>query len=223
MFDFIAVAQMCAPLVDAPTLSALVKVESSYNPYAIGVVGGHLARQPKTLDEALTTVAALKKDGWNFSLGLAQVNRDNLTPYQLSVTDAFDACKNLSVGAQIFNACLVRAKEQFPTKQLAEEAAYSCYYSGNFTRGFQADKPNEPSYVQKVLAANEPIPVIKDASPQKTTAPKNTSSITLENPVLLQTVTTASSNGNNNKKTPTIVEDQTNNLEKPPVNSTIVF
>jgi len=30
--------------------------------------------------------------------------------------------------------------------------ALSCYYSGNFTRGFQADKPGGTSYVQRVVA-----------------------------------------------------------------------
>jgi type IV secretion system protein VirB1 len=37
-------------------------------------------------------------------------------------------------------------------EQQALRAAFSCYYSGNFTRGFRPDRQGEPSYVQKVVA-----------------------------------------------------------------------
>lgn len=53
----------------------VVLVESSYNPYAIGVVGGRLARQPRSLSEAVSTARMLEQRGYDFSLGLAQVNR----------------------------------------------------------------------------------------------------------------------------------------------------
>ena len=53
----------------------VVRVESSGNPYAIGVVGGRLQRQPKNLAEAVATAKMLEQKGFNFSLGLAQVNR----------------------------------------------------------------------------------------------------------------------------------------------------
>jgi type IV secretion system protein VirB1 len=49
-------------------------------------------------------------------------------------------------------------------------AAFSCYYSGNFTRGFRADKAGQPSYVQKVVANADvqvpPIPVVPAIRPQ---------------------------------------------------------
>jgi type IV secretion system protein VirB1 len=37
---FLAVVLACAPQVHANTAHALVKVESAFNPWAIGVVGG---------------------------------------------------------------------------------------------------------------------------------------------------------------------------------------
>ncbi|EGC99197.1 lytic transglycosylase catalytic, partial [Burkholderia sp. TJI49] len=43
---FAQLARACAPNVDPETLAALVRTESGFNPYAIGVVGGHLTRQP---------------------------------------------------------------------------------------------------------------------------------------------------------------------------------
>ena len=39
-------------------------VESTFNPHAIGVVGGSLERQPRSRDEALATARALQSSGW---------------------------------------------------------------------------------------------------------------------------------------------------------------
>ena len=40
--DFNALAQECAPQTAPATLAAIVRTESGFNPYAIGVVGGRL-------------------------------------------------------------------------------------------------------------------------------------------------------------------------------------
>lgn len=151
--DVYGLAQQCASDVAPSTVAAIVSVESSRNPYAIGVVGGHLPRQPRTLEEALTAVQALEAQGRNFSVGLAQVNRYNLPKYRVSYRQAFDPCTNLRVGSQILKECYMRASGREGDPQRALRAAFSCYYSGNFTRGFRPDKPGEPSYVDKVVAA----------------------------------------------------------------------
>lgn len=158
MLDFIALAQACAPTVAPETMAALVRVESAGNPYAIGVVGGRLTRQPRTLEEAVATAYALHRRGYNFSLGIAQVNRFNLAAYQLSYTIAFDPCLNLRAGSKILEACYTRARNRRPSPLLA---AFSCYYSGNFSRGFRPDRAGQPSYVQKVVdSAGRPVPPI---------------------------------------------------------------
>lgn len=169
MLEFLALAEQCAPTVAPQTMAAVVHVESSFNPYAIGVVGGRLARQPSNRDEAVATARALEADGWNFSVGVAQVNRYNLPKYKLTYEQAFDACANLRVGSKILEDCFVRATPRTGNEQAALQAAISCYYSGNFTRGFRPDKAGEPSYVQKVLAqANvqpKAIPVVPSIKP----------------------------------------------------------
>ena len=73
-----ALAVACAPHVHPGTVEALVQVESASNPYAIGVVGGYLARQPRTRSEAVASALRLQADGVKFSVGLAQLNVDNL-------------------------------------------------------------------------------------------------------------------------------------------------
>lgn len=180
MLDFMVLAQQCAPTVAPQTMAAVVQVESSFNPYAIGVVGGRLQRQPKSQAEAVATAKALEAAGWNFSVGVAQVNRYNLPKYSLTYEEAFEPCANVRVGSKILEDCYTRALPRTEgDRQRALHSAFSCYYSGNFTRGFRPDKAGEPSYVQKVLAqANveaKPIPVVPSiapgaARPQRVTA-----------------------------------------------------
>ncbi|MBS0225126.1 MAG: lytic transglycosylase domain-containing protein [Proteobacteria bacterium] len=128
----------CPLAVPAQVMQHVVNVESSYNPYAIGVVGGHLVRQPKTLPEALATVRMLESRGYNFSLGLAQVNRYNLPKYGLETyAEAFQPCANLMAGSRILADCNQRAGGHWGK-------SFSCYYSGNFVTGYRQ------GYVQKI-------------------------------------------------------------------------
>lgn len=147
MLDIAALVQNCAADVPSSVMQAVVSVESSKNPFAIGVVGGRLQRQPRTLSEALATAEMLERSGWNFSLGVAQVNRYNLSKYGLDYQRAFDPCKNLQAASKILNECYGRAHQQEPNGYKAWQMAFSCYYSGNFSVGFKH------GYVQKVVSA----------------------------------------------------------------------
>ena len=126
--------------VPMSVMQHVVRVESSFNRYAIGVVGGRLVRQPTNLAEALATARELRERGFNFSLGLAQVNRYNLRRYGLSLERAFQACPNLQAGARILADCQLRAGNDWGK-------SLSCYYSGNFVTGFRQ------GYVKKVFAS----------------------------------------------------------------------
>lgn len=132
----------CTDLAMEPRIMQHVaRIESSYNPYAIGVVGGRLVRQPQSLAEAVSTANMLEEKGYNFSLGMAQINRYNLGKYGLSSYQAaFNVCDNVRVGSQILAECYSRSGDDLGK-------ALSCYYSGNFTTGFRH------GYVQKVFAS----------------------------------------------------------------------
>jgi len=144
---FLALALACAPQVPADTARALVSVESAFNPWAIGVVGGALVRQPANLPEAVATVAALEAAGWNYSVGLGQINKRNFERYGLSPETAFEPCANLNAMQGILGDCFSRASRRRAPRQAALRDAFSCYYSGNFLTGHQH------GYVDKVLAA----------------------------------------------------------------------
>lgn len=145
----------CPDLAVPPdVMHHVVRVESSHNPYAIGVVGGHLVRQPKNLPEALATVRMLESRGFNFSLGVAQVNRYNLSKYGLnSYEKAFEVCPNLHAGSRILAECYGRSGGDWGK-------SFSCYYSGNFVTGYRH------GYVQKIYAS------MRQTAPGSASAPR---------------------------------------------------
>ncbi|MFC6838712.1 lytic transglycosylase domain-containing protein [Xanthomonas theicola] len=127
--------------VPAEVMQHVVRVESSYNPLAIGVVGGRLVRQPQNIAEAVATARMLEAKGYNFSLGLGQVNRYNLLKYGLdSYEKAFKTCPNLQAASRILAECHGRSGGNWGK-------SFSCYYSGNFETGYRH------GYVQKVYAS----------------------------------------------------------------------
>ena len=150
LLDFVTLAQQCAPQVSLSTMTAIVRTESGFNPYAIGVVHGRLVRQPTSEAEAVATVHALDAGGWDFSVGLAQVNRANWSAYGLSAQSAFDPCHNLAAGAAILQGCFELARQARAhasnASQSALRASLSCYASGDFSTGYRT------GYVQRVLS-----------------------------------------------------------------------
>ena len=152
---FLALALRCAPQVDAGTAQALVAVESGFNPHAIGVVGGALTRQPRARSEAIATARALQAEGWNFSVGLAQINVRNFDSLGLNVEQAFDPCASLTAMQTVLTGCYDRAAARDGARPASAQAslrqALSCYYSGNFVTGFRH------GYVRRVALAARPL------------------------------------------------------------------
>lgn len=147
---FLALALSCAPQVHPATARAVVSTESSFNPWAIGVVGGVLERQPRQSAEALATAQALKAAGWNFSVGLGQINVGNFDRLGLTLTTAFDPCRNLAALQAVLADCHERAARRQAVARSEQQQlrrALSCYYSGNFATGFRN------GYVQRVVLA----------------------------------------------------------------------
>lgn len=150
MADYAAIENECLRYAKAPIEQAVTATESTFNPFAIGVVNGRLVRQPRNRDEAVATALSLKAQGYNYSMGCRQVNQSNLAKYGLDHVSVFDPLKNSLVGRAIYDECHGRAVAKFGDGVAATKAALSCYYSGNFTRG-QQKEGNSISYVDKVL------------------------------------------------------------------------
>ena len=161
---FLAIALACAPQVNADTARALVQVESDFNPWAIGVVGGTLERQPQGRAEALSTARALRQAGWNFSMGLAQINVANIDRLGMTLEAAFEPCPNLAAMQTVLLDCFDRTRSATPLaqpQQIALRRALSCYYSGNFSTGLRQ------GYVHQVGQA-----IVRHGHPTLPTPPK---------------------------------------------------
>ncbi len=155
--SFAALVAACAPHVALVTAQALVATESSFNPHAIGVVAGALQRQPRNRGEGLATAKRLQADGWNYSVGLAQINARNFQRLGLTTESAFDPCSNLSAMQVVLTDCFERAALKTRDPQRSLRQALSCYYSGNFVTGF------EHGYVRRI-AHSVPPPAARPPS-----------------------------------------------------------
>ncbi|WP_074012610.1 lytic transglycosylase domain-containing protein [Candidatus Sodalis sp. SoCistrobi] len=140
---FLALAMQCASSIHPDTALDVARVESGFNPYAIGIVGQKKGIFPKNKDEALSHVKRLKSQGKRYSLGLMQITSTNFSKYYLTDEQLFNPCTNLSVFEKIMTDCYQRGGSL--------KRALSCYYSGNFTTGQKAERDfRQTSYVQRI-------------------------------------------------------------------------
>ena len=134
--SFKELALRCAPSVAIDTLAALVKTESSFNQFAIGVVGGSV-KQPQNLQDAILIVTRLVAEKRNFSVGLGQINKSNFLSLGLTAEQLFEPCTNLKATAKILGKCYARMSKKGLGEARALSDALSCYYSGNDTVGYK--------------------------------------------------------------------------------------
>jgi type IV secretion system protein VirB1 len=94
--------ERCAPAIDTRLITHLVRQESAFNPYAIGLDGKAVLKpQPRTLASAIAKVEELITANQQFSVGLSQVHISNVRRYGLTWEQAFDSCTNLQYGQRI--------------------------------------------------------------------------------------------------------------------------
>lgn len=174
--DFFALAEQCAPAVHPQTMAAIVKTESGFNPFAIGVNkgGAQLPRQPKDKAEAVAAAKALIEGGKNIDMGLGQINSANLVRLQMTVEDVFDSCKNLGAAALILTDNFVRASAKTDAPEAALHKALSAYNTGSFSRGIQNGYVQRVSSNGQKIAQGYTVPAITNAAlaPKTATDPK---------------------------------------------------
>lgn len=153
----LALAQRCAPSVAPETMLSIVQVESHNNPLAINVNGAADPAPARTAEEAIRTAEALIRQGRSVDLGLGQINSKNLDWLGMSVSEAFDPCRNLAGAAKVLEAGYLSAARQAPQQQ-ALRMAFSAYNTGDHRRGFAN------GYVAKVeAAASRVVPALGGA------------------------------------------------------------
>ena len=161
MLEFFALAQECAPYVHPKTLAAIVRTESRFKPFSIGVNYGkpQLRRQPTNKQEAIEAAKALIGKGYNIDMGLGQINSANMDWLGLTVEDAFDPCKNLGAAARVLTNNFQRATKGTADPQQALGKAISAYNTGSFARGYSN------GYVGKVVASHKQLVAVNYVVP----------------------------------------------------------
>ena len=137
--------EVCAAGIGRSTIAAIVRVESSANPWAINDNTSGLSRQPRSYAEAVNMANSLIAKGHSIDMGLGQVNSRNLNLIRLSVDEVFEPCRNLTAASFILKACYTPAKTKFGDGQKALIHALSCYNTGSLYAG--------RLYVDRILVA----------------------------------------------------------------------
>lgn len=166
--ELVMLASTCAPDIHFDTLRAVIKHESRGNQFAVGINKGEKLRsQPKNLEDAVRIAKDLVKRNIDFDAGLGQINVRNWKWLGLTPETVFDPCTNLRAAQTVLKDCYVRAQAKYPHPQEALLAAFSCYNTGNFERGFTN------GYVDRVLVAAEvKVPGITKETAQQFSARK---------------------------------------------------
>lgn len=207
MLELLNLIQQCVTPQHQVVMSAIVKVESSGKPLAIGLNKGYrLQTQPKDEAQAKAWVEYLEKNNYNFDVGLGQVNIKNIHKYGYKASDMLEPCLNLKISSDILDKNYKLAATSANDAD-AIKKAISAYNTGNFSSGFKN------GYVAKVTSKlainntnNSDVPPIISTSkksllpaqivevkPVKNTANKNNQSIELSptensNPYTAKTV-----------------------------------
>lgn len=150
----ISTLHKCYPNVSPTTMYAIIKTESNFNPLALNLnsSGKHLKYQAKNLKQATAWAEYLEKLGYNFDVGLGQINIKNIHKYGYHAKDLFEPCLNLKLAAYILQQNYTKAKSGANNSGSALYMAISAYNTGNYHTGFTN------GYVSRVIKNAPPKP-----------------------------------------------------------------
>ncbi|EKH8549319.1 lytic transglycosylase domain-containing protein [Salmonella enterica] len=156
----------CAPDIAPQTLNAVVSVESARNPYVVANVTDNTSHYFAEKEKATAFLNKLESDNKNYSAGIMQINSANFKTLGLNNNSVLDPCINIRAGAVILKRCWNKAISVNPDEQKALRDAMSCYYSGNFTRGYKKEATDGKSYIQRIeekttVSSHYTVPAIR--------------------------------------------------------------
>lgn len=161
VIDYTPYLSCSDPYAHRSIITAIVKVESGGNPWAININsknGVKLVYQAKTLEQAQAWVRWFAQNGYNIDIGLAQINIKNINKYKLDPTTFLEPCTNLAMAGKILKSNYDNASKSSSTSDDAIKKAISAYNTGNFRYGFAN------GYVGKVMAKYYGQPILKNTS-----------------------------------------------------------
>ena len=148
---FTQLAGSCAPHVAVETLASVARTESGFEALAVHDNTSGRTFKPSSREEAIAlTTELVVVQRHSVDLGLMQINSLNLPSLGLTVTDAFDPCRNLAAAERI----LVQGYTAPPAggdEQVALQQTLSRYNTGDPARGLAN------GYVGRIQASAEVI------------------------------------------------------------------
>jgi len=152
---FALFASQCGSQVHIDTLAAVAQAESGMNTLAIRDNTTGRSSYPTSEAEAIEIATRLVMvEHHSVDLGLMQINSTHLGPFQMTISDAFDACKNIGAGERILVSTYKPGTGE--DEQDALDKALSRYNTGGPERGVAN------GYVQRVkVAARQVVPAIR--------------------------------------------------------------
>lgn len=140
-----ALLTTCAPNVQYQTMASIARVESGFNPYAVGDNTTGQSYMPGTYGEAVRIASDLIARGHSVDMGIVQVNSVHLRDYGLSVPQLLAPCTNARIGGVILGDAYAHAANVFGPGKTALAHAISAYNTGSLYAG--------APYVRKVVNA----------------------------------------------------------------------
>ena len=145
-------------------LAAIALHESGGDPLVIGVNADRARGLPAaairsaTPQEAATRAAALVAQGRSIDLGLMQINSGQLAGHGLTVETAFDACRNMAVGAGHYaadvQAVWTLAHRRYNTGSTERGAAYAAGVEQVLNR-MRTQQPGLPASFTSITPASQ--------------------------------------------------------------------
>ena len=134
--EIASLAHSCAPATPTSVISALIGVESGGRVLLLSVNGSrHHVLAPTDRGIAELQVTGLQRAGANFDVGLMQLNSATLARLHVPVREALEPCRNLAIGAALFEQGYASAMSRHAVT-VPLLAAYSTYNTGDPVRGY---------------------------------------------------------------------------------------
>lgn len=157
MATVLSLAAKCAPEVAPDIIASIALAESGLDPLAIHDNTMQRSFQSANLSEAIALARDLiMAQHHSVDLGLMQVNSANFAMLDLSIADAFDACRSIEAGGRLVSKAYQRALR----------GALSAYNTGDLQRGIAS------GYVSRVENPALSVPSIAPGTAAPPTQPE---------------------------------------------------
>ena len=128
----------CAPTTPESVVMSIIAGESGGRPFVVSQNRPTRSRfAASSRSEAEAELTRMEAHGANFDIGLMQLNSETLHHMHVQVAQALDPCRNIFLGASIFDAAYAASYARHGSTMMLL-SAYSAYNTGDPERGVRS-------------------------------------------------------------------------------------